>query len=171
MNITIDASAITRLNEAWKRAPEMVIEELTAATYEAEMLLEREIKDLTPTGVGAAGGLRGSIQSQMPEVLSNTVIGMVGSTLTYAEAVELGTKPHPVGSDGIRSIYDWVQHKLGISEDEAQSIAYAIAWKIRMKGTPGKFMFTKTLAAQRAQLAELHQAAAGRIVNRLGGVT
>lgn len=169
MNITIDASAITTLNEAWKHAPEMVIEELTAATYEGEMLLEREVKELTPTGVGAAGGLKGNIQSQTPEVLGNNVIGMVGSTLNYAESVELGTRPHPVSADGVMAIEDWVRHKLGISDDEAEGIAYAIAWKIRMRGTPAVGMFHRGLAYSRTQLAAIYEAAAVRITQRLAG--
>lgn len=169
MNIQIDASAISDLAEAWKRAPEMVIEELTAATYEAEMLLERETKEFLHEHKGATGELHRSIHSLTPEVLSNTVIGVVGSNVSYAEAVELGTKPHPVSAAGVASIEDWVRHKLGIAAEEAERVANAVAWKIRMKGTPAKLMFTKTLEAQQTQLGTIFQAAAGRIGQRLAG--
>lgn len=169
MYIQIDASAISNLSEAWKLAPEMMIEELTAATYQAEMLLERETKELTPVGVGSAGGLRGNIQSQTPEVLSDTVIGMVGSTLNYAESVELGTRPHPVSAAGVLAIEDWVRHKLGITDKEAERVANAVAWKIRMRGTPAVGMFHRALAYNQAQLGGIFETVAGRIGQRLAG--
>ncbi len=170
MNITIDASSLAAVNEAWKQAPQMVIEELTAATYQAEMLLEREVKELTPVGVGGAGGLRGNIHSSAPEVLSDTVIGMVGSSLSYAEPVELGTKPHPVSEAGVMAIEDWVRHKLGIGDKEARSVAYLVARKIRREGTPAYGMFHRALAYNRDQLRAIYEAAALRIIQRLAGV-
>lgn len=178
MNIRIDASAISQLGEAWKLAPEMVIEELTAATYRAEMLLERETKEIlrqpdanghNHVGVGGAGGLLGSIHSEIPSVLSNTVIGMVGSTMNYAESVELGTRPHPVSDQGVAAIDDWVRHKLGIPAEEAQRVAEAVVWKIRMHGTPAVGMFHRGLAYSQAQLGTIFEVAAGRIGQRLAG--
>jgi hypothetical protein len=171
MFIEIDASSLVDLSDAWQRSPEIVIEELTAATFEAQMLLERETKELTPVGVGAAGGLRGNIQSDVPQVLGETVIGMVGTNLNYAEAVELGTKPHPVSAAGVASIEDWVRYKLGISAEEAVRVAEAVAWKIRMFGTPGYGMFHRALAYNEAQLAGIFEAAGQRIGERLTGAT
>lgn len=168
MFMEIDTTALHDLSQAWKQAPEMVIEELSAATFEAEMLLERETKELTPVGVGAAGGLRGNIQSELPEVLSDTVIGMVGSTLNYAEAVEVGTKPHPVSAAGVQSIEDWVRYKLGISAEDAQRVANSVAWKIRMKGTRGAGMFHGALKYAGPQLETIFSTAAARITQRLG---
>lgn len=170
MDFRADIDTMAALEGAWKIAPQMVIEELTAATYEAEMLLERETKDLTPVGVGGAGGLRGNIQSDVPQVLGNTVIGVMGSTLNYAEAVELGTYPHAVSAAGVQAIEDWVRHKLGIGDKEAQRVADAVAWKIRMHGTPAVGMFHRALSWNKAQLEQIYAAAAGRIVQRLGAV-
>lgn len=169
MDIQIDAREIINLSEAWRLAPEMVIEELTAATYEAEKLLERETKERTPVGVGSAGGLRGDIQSQAPEVLSDTVIGMVGSTLNYAESVELGTRPHPVSAEGVLAIEGWVRHKLGITDKDAERVANAVAWKIRMRGTPAVGMFHLGLSYNKAQVGAIFQTAGGRIGQRLAG--
>lgn len=169
MDIQIDAQAISTLSGAWKRAPEMVIEELTAATYEAEMLLERATKELTPVGVGSAGGLRGNIHSETPAVLGDTVIGVMGSSLIYAEAVELGTKPHPVSEAGVAAIEDWVRYKLGITDKEAQRVANAVAWKIQMRGTPAVGMFHRALAHNKTQVGGIFNAAAGRIAQRLAG--
>lgn len=165
MDIQIDAREIMNLADAWKLAPEMVIEELTAATYEAEMLLERETKELTP--VGAQGFLRQSIESLEPQVLGDTVIGVVGSPLSYAESVELGTKPHPVSAAGVLAIEDWVRHKLGITDKDAERVANAVAWKIRMRGTPAVGMFHLGLSYNKAQVGAIFQAAGGRIGQRL----
>lgn len=166
----MDIQIINTVGEAWKQAPQMVIEELTAATYQAEMLLLRETQELTPVGVGAAGGLRGSMQAQMPEVLSDTVLGMMGTAMNYAESVELGTRPHPVSDQGVAAIDDWVRYKLGIPAEEAQRVAEAVAWKIRMRGTPAVGMFHRALAWNQAQLGAIFEAAAGRIGQRLAGV-
>jgi hypothetical protein len=168
MEMHVDIGTLAMLGDAWKRAPDMVIEELTAATYKAEMLLERETKELTPVGVNAA--LRDNIYSQVPEVLGDTVIGMMGSTLNYAEAVELGTQPHAVSEAGVLAIEDWVRHKLGIAAEEAQRVAEAVAWKIRMRGTPAVGMFHRALAWNKQQLEQIYAAAAGRIAQRLGEV-
>lgn len=170
MDFHVDIGQVAALGDAWQRAPEMVIEELTAAVYEAEMLLERETKDLTPVGVGGAGGLKGNIHSQVPEALGDTVIGVMGSTLNYAEAVELGTRPHAVSVSGVQAIEDWVRHKLGISDKEAQRVADAVAWKIRMRGTPAVGMFHRALSWNKQQLEQIYTAAVGRIVLRLGDV-
>lgn len=161
------AVTLNMLIDAWKRAPEMVAEELTAATYDAEMLLELETKELTPVGVGSAGGLRGNIHSEVPQVMGDTVLGVMGSSLAHTEAVELGTKPHPVSAAGVASIEDWVRHKLGITDKEAERVANAVAWKIRMRGTPAVGMFHRALAHNKAQVAGMYEAAAGRIVKRL----
>ena len=168
MHIQIDASDLVKLSEAWKRAPEMVIEELTRATYEAEMLLERETKELTPVGVHNA--LRGSIHSQMPEVLGNTVIGVVGSPMKYAQAVELGREPGKwVGYEGVAAIEDWVRHKLGIPAEEAERVANAVAWKIHLYGTPAVGMFHRALAYNQTRVGAMFETAAGRIGQRLAG--
>lgn len=167
MNITIDASAITAMAEAWKRAPQIVIEELTAATLRAENALLEKVVELTP--VGAHGFLRASMETQTPEVLGNTVLGMVGTPMSYAEPVELGTKPHPVSAAGVMSIEDWVRHKLGVPEEDVKRVTSNVVWKIRMRGTPAVGMFHRGLAHKRTELAGIFEDAAGWIVQRLAG--
>jgi len=49
---------------------------MTAAMWESEFLIEREVKEKTPVGVGGGGGLRGSIAAQSPEVSSDIVLGV-----------------------------------------------------------------------------------------------
>lgn len=167
MNTSIDVRQVVALGDAWKLAPEMVVEELTDATWRAEGLLLNAVAELTPVGVGGASGIKGSLQMQEPQVLSDTVLGMMGSALSYTESVEMGTKPHPVSDQGVAAIDDWVRYKLGIPAEEAQRVAEAVVWKIRMRGTPAVGMFHRGLAYSQAQLAGIFEDAAGRIVQRL----
>lgn len=53
----------------------------------------------------------------------------------YASYIEYGTDLHPVSREGIKELTDWAHNKLSISYDEAESVAYSIANKIRHEGT------------------------------------
>lgn len=153
------------LSDLWRRAPEMCRQELTAAMLEAELLLQREVKELTPVGVGG-GGLRGSITALNPRAVGDSVIGVVGSPLNYAEPVEVGTRPH---FPPLEPLEDWVRQKLDVAEEEVPGVALAIARKIAARGTVAVGMFHRAFAANRAQVARMFQAATRRIVVRLGG--
>ena len=152
---------------AWAQAPEVVIEEMTAATLESELLLEREVKEETPIGVGGGAGLKGSISAREPQVLADTVIGEIGTPLLYAIPVEFGSKPH---RPPVQPLADWAQAKLGVAPEKAESVGYAIANKIAKVGTKGAFMFTKAFEANRAQIELIYAAARARIVDRLAAL-
>lgn len=166
MDVQIDIQGWAELDAAWQKAPEIVREELTAAMWQAEMLLERETKELTPVGVGGAGGLRGSIHAQEPEVLAGSVIGVTGTALNYAVPVELGTKPHWAP---IQPLIDWVQHRLGITGEEAESVARRVQFGIARHGTPAVGMFHRAFGKNRAQVTTMFDQARNRIVARLAG--
>lgn len=165
LEITIDARELEAVARAWSAAPAMVIEELGRGALEASLFLEREVKEITPVGVhGEGGGLKGSIGAREPEVLSDQVIGRVGTSIAYAEPVELGTRPH---FPPVRPLVDWARVKLGLGPEEAERAGMAIARKIAARGTKGQFMFTRALEAGRGQVERIYQAAARRIVDRL----
>lgn len=163
----IDIQGWAELEAAWAKAPQIVREELTAAMWQAELLLQREAQELTPVGIGGAGGLRGSIHAQEPEVLANAVIGVTGTSLNYAQSVEVGTRPHWAP---IQPLEDWVRHKLGITGKEAASVARRVQFGIAQHGTPAVGMFHRSFNANRAQAATMFGAARNRIAARLGGV-
>ena len=169
MHIDIDLSAFPDLSKAWQQAPKMLLEELTRATTESSLLLEREIKENTPIGVGGgASGLKGSIAATEPRVLADNVIGLVGTPKEYAIPVELGTKPHFPPVDALTH---WVRHKLDIRDsDEVDAVALAVARKIAARGTKGAFMFRKGLKSTQAQIQRIYHAAQKRIVQRLADV-
>ena len=162
----IDMSDVDGLSAAWRAAPEIVIEELTKAVMEAELLLWRETVELTPRGVGGGGGLAGSIQARDPVVMSDAVIGTVGTSLDYAVPVETGTRPH---MPPIQPLQDWAMHVLGVSSVDAPSVAWAVARKIAARGTEGAHMFERAFTAHRGQVERMLEAAHGRIVRRMAG--
>lgn len=153
---------IAVVDAALARAPGILIEELTPAMVESQLLLEREVRERTPTS--GAGTLRDSIGA-LPLAISETAIsGSIGTSLSYALPVELGARPH---RPPVEPLADWVRRKLGKKGKEARSIAFAIASKIEKEGTPARNMFAEGLAATQAQISELLEAAADRATQRI----
>ncbi|MBW8034219.1 MAG: hypothetical protein FVQ79_00700 [Planctomycetes bacterium] len=163
-DISIELDGVNEIIDVWKQSPKITTEELLRATTEGTLLLEREVKDLTPVGVGGAGGLRGSIAAQEPVVLGDQVLGAVGTSLNYALPVELGTKPH---FPPVEPLIDWAHAVLGVPESEAPGVAFLIARKISKKGTKGAFMFSRAFNDKRAVIERMYERARDRIVARL----
>ena len=164
MSVQVDGAE--QIRALWEQAPDVTREEMSRATWEASLLIEREVKDLTPVGVGGAGGLRGSIAAREPRVLSDTVLGAVGTSVAHALPVELGTKPHFPPVEPLR---DWAERKLNIPEDRSYDVALSIARKIAARGTLAVGMFNRTFVATRAQVEALYSDARRRIHEQLGG--
>lgn len=163
----VNLTGLQGLQDALRKAPQMVIEELERAVIEADELILHEVSDRLPVGVGGAAGLKGSLFAEQ-EVSPTGVIGVVGSPLNYAIPVELGTKPHFMGRQGIDSLQDWAVATLGItSEKAARSAAFAIAKKISVQGTVGKFPFQLGSIATAAGVQKIFDEAAGRIAARM----
>lgn len=162
--IRIELHGAAELAAAWAKAPDVVAEELTRTTWEAELLLQREIQDRTPTG--ATGLLRESIHAREPRRLDRIVIGEVGTSIAHAVPVELGTRPH---FPPIAPLQDWAEAKLGLDAEAARGAAFAIARTIAKRGTRGAFMFEHGFARARAQIVQMYDAALLRIRNRLAG--
>jgi len=161
----MDIQGTAELARAFERAPDIVVEELTAGIWESELLLERETKELTPVGV--SGGTRSSIQAREPKRLADNVVGEMGSPMKHVLAVELGTKPH---YPPIQPLAEWVEHKFGYSGNEARNVAFLIQRKIGRKGTEGAFMFKQAFEANQEQVLRIMARASGRAVSRIGEV-
>jgi len=163
MNVPMEIDGWQALDAAWRQAPEMVREELLAAVTEADQLLEREVKDKTPTATGVS---RASIFSR-EQALESGAIGVVGTALPHVAYVELGTKPH---FPPVEALEDWVRAKLRISDEKKiHGVALAIARKIAVRGTLGVGMFHRTWAQQQAGVLRIFAAAQIRIAARLAG--
>jgi len=162
---TFDATEVVDLAQAWRQMPDEVSHQLSAATWENLLLLEREIKELTPTGVGGGGGLRGSIAAQQPVVSADQVRGVVGTSAAHAVPVELGTKPH---FPPIEPLKDWVRAKFGLrAEADVTRAAFAVARAISIRGTQGVGMFNRSFAAQQGQMERRYRQAVEQIAEAL----
>lgn len=160
---TLISARIMVISDALAAAPDILLEEMVPAVVESQLLLEREVRERTPTS--GAGTLRDSIGALPVVIAEDRVTGEVGTTLAYAQPIELGARPH---MPPIAPLADWVRRKLGVKDGkEARSVAYAIALKIARDGTPAHHMFSEGLAATQAQIGEIIAAAAGRAVARI----
>lgn len=164
MEISIQTQRWTEILAAWKTAPKIVRGEISAAVFEAESYLQREIQERTP--VGANGFLKSSIFTENPQVEGDVILGVVGSPLRYAESVELGSRPHWAP---IQPLIDWVEQKLGIGEPESYGVARRIQYKIAHKGTQGQFMFKQALDFGKSTVDMIFEKRTERILSRLAG--
>lgn len=163
-DIDIRIDELPGVAAALAAAPEIAMEELTAWVWEGSLLLQREAVENTPRGIGAGGGLAGSIIAGEPEVLADQVIGMVGSPLNYAVPVELGTKPH---FPPLKPLQDWARHKLGLSPEQAEQAGRAIQRAIGRRGTKGAHMFGRAIETNEPQLRRMAEARGRRVADRL----
>ncbi|MBI1386284.1 MAG: hypothetical protein GC150_15365 [Rhizobiales bacterium] len=152
---------------AFEMAPAIMAEEMARWATEGTFFLQREIVERTPLGVGAGGGLAGSIQSEPAQVLADAVIGVVATSIGHAIPVELGSRPHFPPPAALEA---WVAEKVALrAPDEIKSAALAVARKIAKHGTKGAFMFRDGLAAATPELERQATLAAERALTRIEG--
>lgn len=165
MQIAFDIKAAVAITSAFAQAPEIVLDELETAMGSAVAYLQRETQENTPT---AMGSLRQSfIGGVQVMALLDSVFGTVSSPLPYALPVEMGTKPH---HPPLEPLINWVEVKLGLYGDEAESAARSIQRKIGRFGTPGYGMARFALIDGKDTIAAEFSDAAERIVARVGGL-
>lgn len=126
--------------------------------------IEGKVVENTPAGVGGSAGLRGSINGKVVHY-GQRVQGSVGSPLEYAAPVEYGTKPH---FPPVAPIELWCQRKLGLDGKEAQSVALAIARKIRWKGTKGAHMFERAMTELQPWIDGQVRDIPNKVIKRIG---
>lgn len=160
--LQVDARDAAQLAEAFGRAPEMVLGEVRLFMTLVTTHLKAEVQERTPTGAHQL--LRQSIGNEV-RLQPNTVLGVVGSPLNYAEAVELGTKPHWAP---IAPLEEWARLKLGLVGVKAEQAAQRIQYAIAHRGTLGVGMFHRAYAANLAEISRQFGLTAQRIADRLG---
>lgn len=161
--VTYQLTGAEELAAAFAAAPDLVHQRLNVYMQGATMYLQEEIQERTPTS--GHGTLRQSFTSEVRE-LGDSVVGIVGSPLSYAVPVELGTRPHFPPVDAIE---DWVNVKLGITGPDGRQVAYAIARKIAARGTKGAFMVQRGFDASRPELERQAQLLLTAISGDLAG--
>ena len=166
LSLHVDAGALAGLARAWREAPELVAEEMTTALTEGSLLLEREVRERTPIGVGGGGGLAGSISAREPRISGDGVIGEVSTGLAHAVPVEFGRRPGQ-RQPPIDPLRDWAEAKLGVPPEESRGVAWAIARKIAVHGTEGAHMFREGADATRGEIERIFERGMDRISRRL----
>lgn len=166
MNLSVSMPAMDAISRGLLEAPAFARKVLEEATTEATLLLRREWQDRMPTG--ASEITRKSITSDVASTPAG-VLGITGSSQASALFVEVGTKPHMPPVD---AMVPWVKAVLGITEPkEVKRVAFLVARKIAIHGTPAQRPMGKAVEATQGQIAAMFERAAGRIANRLAGGT
>lgn len=160
LDIVFDQASLKMLAAAFGRIPEITQTELRRFMHSATQFLQGEVVERTPA---AEGTLRGSIIAGVRE-LPGDFLGTVGTSLSYAEAVELGTKAH---MPPIEPLEQWVRTKIGLSGKKATAMARGIQWKIYHHGTKGAFMFRDAVKDNKAEVERQFAATVARIANAL----
>jgi hypothetical protein len=158
----IDDSELKRLILKY---PEVSREVRRDKILEGLALLETAVKKGTPYGAGPIH-LRDSLHHSV-RVRGEKVTGVLGTPMEHGVPVEMGSKPHfpPIGP-----LEFWVEKKLGITDEkQARSVAYAIAWKIKRRGTKGKEMFKSGLEENEHRVMGILSGIGPEIVRRVGG--
>ncbi|WP_395672101.1 hypothetical protein [Inquilinus sp.] len=163
--IHLDMSEVVAVAQAMQVAPELVDAHFLPAVLEATFLAGREIVERTPRGAHNALAL--SIQPREPEIGVDSIVGVVGTPLAYAEPVEVGSRPH---MPPLQPLMDWVKAKLGKPAAEVEPIAQAIRWKIYHHGTKGAFMFRDGLKAVQPQIERIMGEAARGLIADLAAL-
>lgn len=158
-----DMTDVAKLAIAIRQAPEIVADELRRFVTTATLHLQAEVQDRTPT---THGTLRTSIIGNVRPIDGIGFEGIVGTSLSYAIPVELGTKPH---MPPIEPLAQWARQKLGATGKEAYRAAWGIARKIARVGTTGHFMFANAWDANQAQITAGFSECVSRIERRIAG--
>lgn len=159
--ITLDPSALGRLERAAQVAPAALLDEIGVWMRTATAHMTAEVQDRTPT---AHGLLRQSIHGEATR-LGSTWLGVTASSAAHAVPVELGTRPHWAP---LQPLIAWVETKLGLTGPAGAAVARAVRWGISRHGTEGAQMFSKAFSANRGLLASTLSAAIDRALARAG---
>jgi hypothetical protein len=158
--------AINNILDLARKYPEAVVDETVSVMQVIVARLEKDVVEATPSGVGGAAGLRGSIHGRVLALAGLSVKGTVGTPLPYGKVVEHGRRPLK-GFPPVDPIALWAMRKLGVPADEAQSVGFLIARKIAVKGTEGVHMFENAWKANEGWVMDQLQTIPEKVARRL----
>ena len=167
--LDIDLSDINEAVADLETFPLDLSRELTLAMNLSLEFVKGQVAVRTPVN---AGTLRDSLNHQIVSPFPN-LVGAVGSPLQYAETIEKGRRP---GSKmpPVDAIALWAVRKLGLSPEEAEGAAWAIAKHIAKHGfsprgevgPTGKKMFKEGYEAATPHVNQLFDSAVARATAR-----
>jgi len=146
VKMSADTSAIYNAQRDFKRNHKVATKHIQKQMTIGVNIALNEILDETPRNTGA---LRQSIQDDKIAPLT----WIISTPLVYADPVEIGRRPGSMPPT--TPIELWARRKLGLSANEAEGAAYAIARAIAERGTKPAHMFKTGMANARPKLRRL----------------
>jgi HK97 gp10 family phage protein len=134
-------------------------EAFRGAMRRATALVTESAKRNAPVDTGR---IRASITPEL-RVSGVNVLGVVGTNVKYAAAVELGSKPHWMPKAPLRQ---WVSRVLKKRGAELESVTYLIQRKIAMKGTKAKPYLQPAFDANKERIVAIIGDAVAQIVSK-----
>lgn len=142
------------LKALWRQAPQVVQEELVSGMEESLGFLWHEVVDATPRDTGL---LAGSILPSPVEIGIEQVSGTIGTPVSYAIPVEIGTGPHVIrAKNGGALHFMWHGAEITVKS-------------VNHPGTKPVRMFAGTMERTAPDVEQIFAQARARIVARLGG--
>lgn len=133
MTVRGQQKVITTIQRMHKNTEQRIKQATTIRTYEIQRIAKQNLASKSDTGA-----LRSSIIPEFENQNLTGRVGVAGTAIKYAKAVEFGTKPHPSATDGEAArqhfpppaaLRPWMKRK-GIDPD----LDFLIARKIYRKG-------------------------------------
>ena len=159
--LDIDLSGIDETTADMETFPIDLGRELTLAMNQSLDFVRGQVAVRTPVNVGT---LRDSLNYQIISPFPN-LVGAVGSPSVYAPVMEFGRKPNS-RMPPVDAIALWAVRKLGLSPEEAEGAAWAIAKSIAKKGIEGKYMFKEGFEVSTPHVNQLFDSAVARATAR-----
>lgn len=150
--MTVDVSDLKRVQrEIEQKIAETHGSEMLAAIRTATLLVQRDAKRLAPVDTGR---LRASITPSVSQY-GETIEGVVGSNVTYAPYMELGTRPHwpPPGALAV-----WARRH-GTSE-------FLVARAIARRGTKARKFLERAFEQNIGRIQQMFEITIKRIVEK-----
>jgi hypothetical protein len=172
MEIRLQIDNAAEITAAFANAPDMVLDEMAVTMRSLMLYLMRETQEaMLERDVIASGHLRQSWYTEVNVVgMLDAVFGRLTNPLPYALPVEMGSKPH---FPPIEPLINWVEQKLHLYGDEAETAARGIQRKIGARGTLARGMvhaaFAGVASTAEAEFTECAQRIKARLVAAAGG--
>jgi hypothetical protein len=154
IDATVDG--LDGLLERLNVAPEKMALETDRAMHEAVLVVEGEVKGLTPRKTGRLFSDWGSHTTG----LGFQVVGLVSNHVSYAPFVEFGTRPHEIVAHGDALVIPMGGRTLAGNATKGSPVMFRK--KVRHPGTTGAHMATRGLTAARGTVLDIFRRAAQR---------
>jgi len=169
MQISINVN-MGQLPDLARYYPEIVRQETRAVLLLITARMEKGVVEKTPRGVGAAGGLAGSIHGEVVPY-GGGFASITGTPLHgQGETIELGRRPGK-RQPPIEPLALWFMRKHGLDEDEARHAAFGLAKNIAKWGfltwPEGARMFEKTFKENEYWIMEMIHSIPVRVAGRI----